>query len=223
LYDRFLLRVTVPYLAEDDSLRRLFTLGPALPTATLQLVELQQAQDEVGALALSDDARDAIVAIKHELEQEGVAASDRRWQACARLVQARAWLEGDAETAADHCDILVHALWSEPTQLRVVERVVSKLANPFNLEAVELEDAAKDLYDQRPPIDHPQLTQALEPLLRQLADIHTRLEQRIAAAPPKRSHRARQALTKVATWHRALSQLALQSLSRLHMAPGAGA
>ena len=59
------------------------------------------------------------------------------------------------------------------------------------------------------------------PLLRQLGDIHTRLEQRIAAAPAKRTYRAKQALTKIETWHRALSQLALQSLSRLHMAPGA--
>jgi MoxR-like ATPase len=221
LYDRFLLRVTVPYLAEDDSLRRLFTLVPAAPTITITLDELRQAQDEVARVNLSDDARDAIITIKHALEQEGVAASDRRWQACARLVKARAWLEGDTETSADHCDILVHALWTEPAHIRVVERVVSKIANPLNLEAVELEDAAKDLYDARPQIDNPNLTQALEPLLRQLGDIHTRLEQRVAAAPAKRTHRARQALTKIATWHRALSQLALQSLSRLHMAPGA--
>jgi MoxR-like ATPase len=223
LYDRFLLRVTVPYLADDESLRRLFTLVPAAPAATITLDELRQAQDEVGATPLSDDAREAIIAIKHGLEQEGVAASDRRWQACARLVKARAWLAGEPETAADHCDILVHALWTEPAHLRVVERVVSKIANPLNLEAVELEDAAKDLYDQRPQVDNPNLTQALEPLLRQLGDIHTRLEQRIAAVPAQRTHRARQALGKIETWHRALSQLALQSLSRLHMAPGAGA
>jgi MoxR-like ATPase len=221
LYDRFLLRVTVPYLAEDDSLRRLFTLVPAAPSTTITLDELQTAQEEVAALALSDDAREALIAIKHGLEQEGVAASDRRWQACARLVKARAWLEGDTATTVDHCDILVHALWTEPAHLRVVERVVARIACPLNLEAVELEDAARDLYDQRPLIDHPNLTQALEPLLRQLGDIHTRLEQRITAAPAKRSGRARQALTKVETWHRALAQLALQSLSRLHIAPGA--
>lgn len=221
LYDRFLLRVTVPYLTDDDSLRRLFTLQSTAPVATITLDELKAAQDEVGAMTLSEDAREAIIFIKHGLEQEGVAASDRRWQVCARLVKARAWLEGDAETAADHCDVLTYALWTEPAHIRLVERVVSKIANPLALEAVELEDAAKDLYDQRPQIDNPNLTQALEPLLRQLGDIHTRLEQRIAAAPAKRTHRACQALTKIETWHRALSQLALQSLSRLHMAPGA--
>jgi hypothetical protein len=86
---------------------------------------------------------------------------------------------------------------------------------------VELEDAAKDLYDQRPKPDDPNITQALEPLLRQLGDIHTRLEQRVNAVPEKRAFRARQALTKIETYHRALSQLALRSLSKLHMAPGA--
>jgi MoxR-like ATPase len=221
LYDRFLLRVTVPYLADDDSLRRLFALPTATLNAIITLDDLRAAQAEVDRLPLTDDAREAIINIKHGLEQEGVAASDRRWKACARLVRAKAWLMGDTETAADHCEVLVHALWTEPTHLRVVERVVSKIANPLNLEAVELEDAAKDLYDARPQIDNPNLTQALEPLLRQLGDIHTRLEQRITAAPAKRTHRARQALTKIETWHRALSQLALQSLSRLHMAPGA--
>jgi hypothetical protein len=54
-----------------------------------------------------------------------------------------------------------------------------------------------------------------------LSDIHTRLEQRIAVVPEKRSFRARQALTKIETYHKALSQLALKSLSRMHLAPGA--
>jgi MoxR-like ATPase len=221
LYDRFLLRVSVPYLADDDSLRRLFALPTTTPNAIITLDDLRAAQAEVDHLTLTDDAREAVITIKHRLEQEGVAASDRRWKACARLVKARAWLEGEAEATAEHCDVLVHALWTELGHIRVVERVVSRIANPLNLEAVELEDAAKDLYDARPQIDNPNLTQALEPLLRQLGDIHTRLETRITAAPAKRTHRARQALSKIETWHRALSQLALQSLSRLHMAPGA--
>jgi hypothetical protein len=88
------------------------------------------------------------------------------------------------------------------------------------LEAVELEDAAKDLFDQKPAADTTNLTQALEPLLKQLGDIHSRLEQRINSSPSHKTFRARQALTKVEGWHRELSQLALKSLSRLHMAPG---
>ena len=222
LHDRFLLRVVVPPLSEDQSLRALLELRPTPPTATISLDDLRAAQAQVRQVPLTDDTREAIIEIKHGLEHEGVGASDRRWRACAGLVRARAWLEDEARTSSEHAEVLVHALWSEPSHLRLVERVVSKIANPLALEAVELEDAAKDLYDQRPKPDHPQLTQALEPLLRQLADIHTRLEQRIATVPERRAFRAHQALSRVETYHRALSQLALRSISRLHMAPGAG-
>ena len=221
LHDRFLLRVTVPYLVDDDSLRTLLDLGTQQPVATITLDDLRAAQTEVATLPLTDDTRETIIGIKHALEEEGIAASDRRWKATANLVRARSWLEGDAATCADHCEILVHALWSEPSQQRVVERCVSKICNPLNLEAVELEDAAKDLFDQKPASDAADLTRALEPLLKQLGDIHTRLEQRIQSSPSHKTPRARQALTKVEGWHRELSQMALKSLSRLHMAPGA--
>jgi MoxR-like ATPase len=221
LHDRFLLRVTVPYLADDDSMRALLTIVPAQPTHTVTLDELSAAQAEVSAVPLTGAAIDAIVAVKHELESEGIAVSDRRWRQCGKLLRARAWLDGDVEATDEHGQVLVHALWTAPDQIRVVERVVSKVCNPVNLEAVELEDAAKDLFDQRPDHDDTSLTQKLEPLLRQLADIHTRIETRIAALPDKRTLRARQAMKKVEGWQRELSMLALRSLSRLHIAPGA--
>ena len=221
LHDRFLLRVTVPYLADDDSLRLLLDLSGQIPSAMITLDELEAAQAEVDAISLTDDTKEAIIAIKHELEEEGIAASDRRWRSTASLVRAKAWMEGEPQTCADHCEVLVHALWSEPGQKRVVERCVSKICNPLNLEAVELEDAAKDLYDSKPALDTSDLTQKLEPLLKQIGDIHSRLEQRINGSPSHKTFRARQALTKVEGWHRELSQMALKSLSRLHMAPGA--
>ena len=221
LYDRFLLRVCVPYLVDDDSMRRLFDLQPGQPGTTLTLKDLEVAQAEVQQVPLTDDAREAIITIKHGLEEEGIAASDRRWRACAALVRAKCYLEGEQQTSSDHCEILTHALWAEPSQIRVVERGVSKVANPLNLEAVELEDAARDLHESRPKPDDADLTSKLEPLLKQLSDIHTRLEQRVQAVPSARSLRARQALGKVEGWHRELSQLALRSLSKLHMAPGA--
>jgi len=220
LYDRFLIRVVVPYVSDDDSLRRLLDLSPMPPTATISLDDLRAAQGEVATVPLTASAVDAIIAVKHELAQEGIAVSDRRWKQCGTLLRARAWLDGDVEATDVHGVVLTHALWSTPDQLRVVERCVSKVCAPLNLEAVELEDAAKDLYDQRPDVDDANLTQKLEPLLRQMADIVTRLETRIANVPEKRTLRARQALSKIEGWRRELGQMALRSLSRLHI-PGA--
>jgi len=221
LYDRFLLRVPIGYLSEEESQRQLLELTASTSQATLTLDELVVARNEIGNVALGETAIGAMLKIKSELESEGVSVSDRRFRACGKIVRARAWLEGEAQATDEHCEALVDALWTVPGQRRVVERIVSKIACPLALEALELQDAAKDLYDQRPDPTHPQLAEALEPLLRQLGDIHTRLEQRIAGAPERRSQRARTALRKVATWHRALSQLALKSLSTLHQAPGA--
>ncbi|HOX57869.1 MAG TPA: AAA family ATPase [Verrucomicrobiota bacterium] len=220
LFDRFLLRVQLPYLADDASFAALLDLEPKAPGACVTIDELKAAQDLVRKVPLSQNARDALLTLRHELAAEGVQASDRRWAACARLVKARAWLEGESEALSDHAEVLVHALWSEPAQARTVERVVGKVTNPLALEAVELEDAAKDLFDQKPKADQADLAPALEPLLRQLADIHTRLEQRIVQAPERRTFRAKQALGSIETWHRELGRLALKSISRLHVAPG---
>ena len=222
LYDRFLIRVLVSPVADDDSMRLLLRHTEYTPEAEISLDELQTAQHEVFHVPVTDAAVDALIAVKHELEQEGVAVSDRRWRQCTDLLKARAWLDGDdAGATEEHGVVLVNALWSEPDQIRVVERCVSKVCAPLNLEAVELEDAARDIYDQRPDPDDEHLTSRLEPLVKQLHDIRTRLETRIASVPESRSLRARQALKKVEGYHRDLSTLALRSLSKLHTAPGA--
>lgn len=220
LYDRFLLRLTVPYLTADDSLRALLELELSDPAVTIDKAELAAARAEVLALALEPNAREAIVAIKHALEEEGIAASDRRWRACAKLMRAKAWLAGQTTASSEQGEVLIHALWNEPREQRACERAVSKVVNPLNLEAVELEDAARDLFDQRPPLETENLTEALQPLMRQLEDIHTRLEQRINAAPSQKTARAQKALAQVETWQLELSQMALRSLTRLHLAPG---
>jgi MoxR-like ATPase len=222
LYDRFLLRVVVPPLPTTTASGSCSISSLPQPVRASPSMSFGTHRSRCGSSRCRMRHGRPILTIKHELEHEGLAASDRRWQACARLVRAKAWLEGDTETTSEHAEVLVYALWSEPRDIRVVERVVGRVANPLNVEAVELEDAARDLYEQRPAPDHAHLTQALEPLLRQLSDIHTRLEQRVATVPERRSFRARQALNRVEGWHRALSQLALRGLSRLHMAPGAG-
>jgi len=221
LYDRFLVRVMVPYLVDEGSIRDLFTFEPQGPSETMTLDDIARAQGEVKGVKMTPATIDALVEIKKTAEAEGILASDRRWRASTKLVKAAAYMDGDTQTCADHCEVLNHSLWADPEQIRVVERVIAKVVNPLNLEAVELEDAARDLYEQKPEPDAPNLSQAVEPLLRQLSDIHTRLEQRIGSAPERKARRAKQALSKVEGWHDELRGLALASLASLHIAPGA--
>jgi len=215
LYDRFLLRHYVPYLTDESDLRSLFTMQPSAPQVTLTLDELAQAQTQVKGVHVSETTIDCLIALKRELEGEGIAASDRRWRSSVKLVQAKALMAGETATMEDHCEVMAHTLWSSPDQIRVVERTVHKLVNPLAYEAVELEDAARALYDQRPRAGEADLMQRLEPLMRQVNDIKEMLSTRIekATGPSSKRARANQALSTVVKWQQELGQLALGSLS----------
>lgn len=142
-----------------------------------------------------------------------------------KLLQAKAYMAGEAEATEDEVEVMAHTLWNTPDQIKVVERVVHKLVNPMAYEAVELEDAARALYEQRPKSGSANAIQALEPLMRQLGDIKERLESRIGrlgAQPAERKvARANQALGTITKWQGELGQMALGSISGLASAPGA--
>jgi len=215
LHDRFLFRYFVPYLSDDASFKMLLQMGDSSPSAFLSLEDIEKAQKEVQSIPVSSQAIEAVVAIKHEADNEGLSISDRRWRACMKALKAFAWLQGDSEATDEHCSILIHILWSLPDQIRTVERLVAKVTNPLSLEAVELEDAARDLYNQKPAKGQSNLIQALEPLLRQLGDIQTRLESRITSSPNGKAKRAKTALENVAKWRKELGMMALQSINSL--------
>lgn len=221
LYDRFLIRLQIPYLVDDEDLRNLFTFEPAAPAASLSLPDLEGAIKEVAAVKISEETIEGLISLKRELGTTGIIVSDRRWRACTKLVRASAWMEGNSETDATNIECLKDALWNSPDQARPVERVIFKIANPLGFEALELLDAAEDLYKRRPEPSDPNLTSKLEPLLKGVGDIFTRLDGKIAKLPEEKTVKAQEVLTKVEKMHQELSRLALSSLSRLHLAPGA--
>ena len=53
LYDRFLAGVVVPYVSDDNSLRRLLDLSSTPPSATITLDDVRVAQNEVAAIPLA--------------------------------------------------------------------------------------------------------------------------------------------------------------------------
>jgi MoxR-like ATPase len=216
LDDRFLVRLVVPYLTSDDSMRKLFDMDGAAPaTCTkISLDELRAAQAEVAALPLAADAREALIEIKHALEREGVAISDRRWRSCVRVLKAKAWLDGQTAATVDACDFLSHVLWRNPEQRKVTDRCVSAVCNPLNLVAVEREDAARELFASRPGDDDADFDARMGNVMRQVVDIHKELSKRIAAAPATKTARAKAALAQVGAWHKELAQAQLRRLSR---------
>ena len=145
LFDRFALRLVVPYITEPDNVRRLLVDRSPIPAATMTLDELMACQQEVNSVAVPDALIDVLVtAVKPKLEEQGVRASDRRWQQIVRFLQAYAYLDGRDAVSVDHCDILPDLLWRDPSSRPAITATVAAASNPTAARAAEIVDAARE-------------------------------------------------------------------------------
>ena len=145
LFDRFAVRLVVPYIADPDNVKQLLRPTVNVPKATMTLAELAACQAEVHDVLVPDTFLDLLVTtIKPRLEEQGVRASDRRWQQILRFLQAYAYLDGKDAVIVDHCDILPDLLWRDPQARPAIAAAVAAAANPTAARAAEIVDAAKD-------------------------------------------------------------------------------
>lgn len=157
LHDRFLLRFWTDYLQDDDNFVDL--LDPAFDpttkvTATISLEELAHLQAKVRTVTVSREIRETMLAIRRDLAADGVVASDRRWKAAIRGLQAKALLEGRDHVVTSDLLLLINILWETRDELAKVRDVVGQAADPILADALELADDAKatlkDIRDQAP-------------------------------------------------------------------------
>ncbi|MFD0883410.1 AAA family ATPase [Streptosporangium algeriense] len=153
LYDRLLVRLEVGYLTDPSNfaaLVRSAVIAPIQPAATtVDLAELRQAVAvAVPAIGVPDTIVDAICQLRAQLRRAELIASDRRWKAAVRLLQASAYLGGRAEVDGADLEVLTAALWDSPTERPTVERAVLTLVSPDAKEALDLADAIEELEAQ---------------------------------------------------------------------------
>lgn len=223
LWDRFHIRYQVRPVASESALRGMWDLvekGSAV-SATISLATLVEARREVDAVVIGDDVRDAAIEIKSKLRLEGISVTSRMWTQSMRIIKARAWLAGVDRAGLGHLDILAHSWWDLPTHVAAVQKVVYQIANPLHLQAISLEDTARDIYEAAPKPGDSDFTSKLERSLSQLADMVSALEQKVDKADPGTTMRAEDALDRIGAWHNELAQLMLQTMNRLRL-PGAG-
>jgi MoxR-like ATPase len=144
LFDRFALRFDVQYLLRPANVRAML-LAPE-PTASLQLSldVLKTAQQAVRQVTLSDATLDALLAIRDACKAEGIEVSDRRWKRSLKLVQASAFLSGEATTTPEDLLLLTDAIWREPKDRPKAARLVGQHADPVSAQAAEILDAARE-------------------------------------------------------------------------------
>ena len=144
LFDRFLLRFDVQYLLRPSNFRSVLVAPEPTASVTLSMATLREAQAQVARVRVTDDTLQALISIRDNCKAEGIIASDRRWKKTLKLVQASAYLAGEANTTPEDLLGLTHALWREPKECSKVAHIVGQLADPVSAKAAEVLDAARE-------------------------------------------------------------------------------
>ena len=147
VFDRFMLRFEPGYIKDDSNFASMLMQTPVSKPAPLTLTELETLQQAAEQIAMDASIADALISLKADLAQEGIILSDRRWvQVAKRLLPARAVLAGrDHIVLEEDAEILIHALWEDPSQKATVATIVRKRLDPIAGQVQELLEDARDI------------------------------------------------------------------------------
>jgi MoxR-like ATPase len=147
LHDRFLLRFTVEYIAEDFRFLKLLQGRPPATRTTLELDELVAAQTEVAAMPVPGTVLRVVTDLRRELGRRDIVASDRRWAQSIGVLQAHAWLEGRSAVTDDDVAFLEHVLWRDPAERAPVRETIRELLHGYEDEVRVLLYQSRELRD----------------------------------------------------------------------------
>ena len=138
LFDRFLLRFVVDYIAEDFRFLKMLQAVPPAERTVLTLEELGRMQAEAGALPVPAHIYRALADVRRELKKRSVVASDRRYRQSLGLLKALAYLRGRAVVSEADLLFLEHVLWRDPGERPDVRAVLCQLIYGYEDEVQEL-------------------------------------------------------------------------------------
>src|SRR2546428_713697 len=156
LYDRFLLRYRVEYIAEDGHLVEMMADNrPPVLTTRITLDEIHAAREAVAAVEFDRPLLESIAKIRRRLEGEGLTLSDRRYKESLSIIRAKAWLQGRAYAVEDDLAVLANVLWDDPASEPMVPGLVLDVSNPHDNRARAILDALQVALTTLPGLDHP--------------------------------------------------------------------
>lgn len=125
LWDRHLTHIVVQPIQEPGNFLAYLRSKVVKPTrkapTQVELKDLVHAIEvEVQEINVPDSINDNLMALKLELQAQGIQPSDRRWGQVIRLLQAQAYLFGRDTVDEEDIAILQHALWDTQAQIPVV-------------------------------------------------------------------------------------------------------
>ena len=171
LYDRFLVRFVVGYIAEDFRFLRMLESPGQAERTTLTFDELTDLQQQAAAVAIPAYVYRGIADIRRELNKKNIQASDRRYRQSLALLQAHAYLAGQTEVQEKDLFFLEHVLWRDPAEREQVRNTIRELLLGYEEEIAEL------LYESREIREVAlQAGRSADERARALIEVHTKLK-----------------------------------------------
>ncbi|TQR18497.1 AAA family ATPase [Psychrobacillus soli] len=138
LFDRFLLRYEVEYIADDTnfiSMLKNADQHEQMPTMTMEdLIHFQFLTDMV---VIHDEVYNAISKIRKDLRDEGIRPSDRRFKQSLSVLQARALIRKRQVVLVEDIVILENALWETIDQKDTVSFIVRRHAQDTTIRKLD--------------------------------------------------------------------------------------
>lgn len=126
LFDRFLVRVLVNFVEEDDSFSNIvFGKAGSLPIKTkLSIKELDSLSKFAQKVKIPKAVQEMIIVLKRNLSEIGVVLSDRRWKQLVGFLKTLAAVSNRNKVQEIDLLILQEMLWDEPSQIIGIRDVV---------------------------------------------------------------------------------------------------
>lgn len=199
-WDRFLFRHIVDRINEYSSFKKMLSQGlysddPKLAVSKSDLELLQEKVDHISVSLVIDK----IVKIRHELQEEGIYPSDRRFVWAITALKAMALLNKRDEVSDDDLFILRSVLWDEKKDIASVEQIIAKTVAPALARLKEMLTQANELYkdvksaDPKKVDELPKIMESLE----KLKMLHSEINETVLSNA-QISDKTREMATKIA-------------------------
>lgn len=153
-FDRFLFRLVIEDIQEDDDFVQMLLLDPFASKAwgTITQQEMTTLRGKIAGVNVK-----AIIPILSKIRQlllvQHIAPSSRRFKWSLRALQARAVLSGRDHCTQEDTWILQHVLWTDPKEIPIVNQVIMKAIDPDMARITEYHAQAQDVAKQLAPLD----------------------------------------------------------------------
>jgi MoxR-like ATPase len=176
----------------------------------LTLEEIKHLQAQAQRVVFPNTVVESLLQCQSALEREGFEISDRKLQQLVKLLQAHAYVQGDAEVYIESFhDLLPDCVWKkEPKERQKIAQILNQVIPDVNQQAVNWYDAAKEEvkkvqlaakeYDLRPRNDtEKNLIETADSAAKHLEDVSRQIEKLLSQNQGKNVRRARRMLTDI--------------------------